>query len=413
MLSPFQTLYKGCLALVLTALISMASVAEDWEWRDKVEDHTNIQQDVRVSPSNSSTAKLNSGLTFTGTAVSTLGVNAIQVNFIADQNATVYVDQSNDGTNWDIVDSYKFYTTLGGIGVTTQATASYLRVRVTNTSAANMTYLRLSTVLCPVVEAVPRSLDAAGQLKVDTQPYLQKVAEGNIPEHTGCIMQGYNPDVDNALESVWPVGGLYVFPTIAAGLEVVSSSTSDDAGSTGVFKVTVEYLDGSWVEKTASIYMDGTTVVATDFKDVYRVNRFYVDSVGTALTAVGNIDLRNLADTPIYARIPAGYNDSQQAIRTVPANKVWYIVSYSLHSGSSGTNFTEGRLRATEWNAIFTPGVFHQLDICIAENGESQHIYAVPIKIPAKTDVVVRVIANSASASCGVSAIVEGWCEIP
>jgi hypothetical protein len=77
----------------------------------------------------------------------------------------VYVDQSGDGTNWDISDSYAFYASKGNFGITVQAIGTDYRVRVTNTGLATTTYFRLATAICPVVEALPRSLSSRGNLK--------------------------------------------------------------------------------------------------------------------------------------------------------------------------------------------------------------------------------------------------------
>lgn len=118
-----------------------------------------IVQNVKQSTSNNSTTPLNSGATFTGVGESTLGIVGIQVNFICDRNCRVYVDQSTDNANWDITDYFDFKAALGGLGRTVQATASYFRIRVTNTSEANATYLRLQVAMCPIVDAVPRTLD--------------------------------------------------------------------------------------------------------------------------------------------------------------------------------------------------------------------------------------------------------------
>jgi hypothetical protein len=127
---------------------------------------TAIQQNVTVSLYNNSTANLAAGASFTGTTESTLGVAGIQVNFKADQPFTLQVQQSIDGTNWDIVDSFQLPASVGW-ATTVQATASYFRLVVTNIGGATTTYLRLQTALCPTVEAVPRALGPSGGLKVE------------------------------------------------------------------------------------------------------------------------------------------------------------------------------------------------------------------------------------------------------
>lgn len=123
-----------------------------------------IIQNVTASTSNSSTANLASAATFTGVSESTLGVAAVQVNFIADQNCTIQVQQSTNGTNWDIVDSYRLLANTGD-GRTFQATASFFRILVTNNGGSTTTSLRLQVALCPIVESIPRSLTPEGNLK--------------------------------------------------------------------------------------------------------------------------------------------------------------------------------------------------------------------------------------------------------
>lgn len=114
-------------------------------------------QNVIQSLLNNSTANINGGAAFTGLAETTLGVNSIQVNVFMNQPCTVQVDQSMDGTNWDISDSWTLPASTGD-GRTVQATASWFRVVVTNTSGSTATTVRIQTALCPVVEALPRSL---------------------------------------------------------------------------------------------------------------------------------------------------------------------------------------------------------------------------------------------------------------
>ena len=140
-----------------------------------------LKQNVVASTVNSSVIPLNATTYFNGTSESTLGVAGIQVNLIADKNAIVYVEQSMDNTWWDIIDTYTYYHANGGWSRTFQATASYYRVRIYNSESTNMTYMRLQTALCPIVEAVPRSLDQNGNFKVSIQDMFNHLGfEGKI-----------------------------------------------------------------------------------------------------------------------------------------------------------------------------------------------------------------------------------------
>ena len=124
-----------------------------------------LTQNVTIPPELQSAANINAGITYTTSGISTLTVNGIQVNLIADQNCVVYVDQSPDNTNWDITDDFNYVATLGGNSWTVQATASYVRIRVKNTSISATTFLRLQTALCPIVQPLPRATSAEGNLK--------------------------------------------------------------------------------------------------------------------------------------------------------------------------------------------------------------------------------------------------------
>lgn len=129
---------------------------------------TSIVQSVFADATNSSTTNLASGATFTGTSTSTLGVVGLQISLNTTENCTVYCDQSPDGTNWDVTDSYEYLPAIGNFGVTVQAVNSYVRVRVTNTGADTTTHFRLQLAMCPIVEALPRSLSTDQRLKSES-----------------------------------------------------------------------------------------------------------------------------------------------------------------------------------------------------------------------------------------------------
>jgi hypothetical protein len=127
-----------------------------------------IVQNVISSSYNSSVANLASLASFTGTSESTLGVAGIRVNIKSDQPILLKVEQSQDGTNWDILDE-QIYDGAIGDGRTYQATASYFRIIATNLGPATTTYFRLQTALCPTVEALPRALTPNGRLRLASQ----------------------------------------------------------------------------------------------------------------------------------------------------------------------------------------------------------------------------------------------------
>jgi hypothetical protein len=127
-----------------------------------------IRQNAVADTGNSSVATINAGATFTGAWASTLGVNAVQVSLVCNQNCTVYVDQGADGTNVDMTDAFDYNAVVGNFGMTIQAISAHYRVRVKNNGPLNTTTVRLESVLCPIADPLPRALDEHGNLRTAT-----------------------------------------------------------------------------------------------------------------------------------------------------------------------------------------------------------------------------------------------------
>jgi hypothetical protein len=195
---------------------------------------SHIKQEVVADAGNSSTTNLTVGntYTFTGIGASTLGVAGIQVTLKTDKNCTVKVQQSPDNTNWDIIDTYTYYYSLGGQSWTVQAVNSYVRIVVT-TASETTSYFRLQTALCPIVEALPRSLSSRGWL-------VTKV---------GAIEDEYGFEVENT-----PMGEMRtVIPTRLVGTNF--EGTAVDA----LFWTATVTNSGTVVQANAQVTLSTTT----------------------------------------------------------------------------------------------------------------------------------------------------------
>ena len=122
-------------------------------------------QAIQSSTVNSTTTNLAASATFTGTADETFGINGIQVYHYADQDCTIHIDQSLDGTNWDISDSFDFLANTGYTR-TIISVAPYYRARVTNDGASTTTAMRFATGMTPVINPLPRTLSTNGNVQV-------------------------------------------------------------------------------------------------------------------------------------------------------------------------------------------------------------------------------------------------------
>jgi len=68
-----------------------------------------------------------------------------------------------------------------------------------------------------------------GKPRVSSMPYTYDISEGNVSGHTSWSKMGYNGALVADTEAdLWSATGVYTFMTSEMGLEVISSSSSDD-----------------------------------------------------------------------------------------------------------------------------------------------------------------------------------------
>lgn len=197
-----------------------------------------MRQDVQADANNSSAIAVAAGESFVGLKSSTLGVAGLQVSLMSDRNLTVFVQQSPDGVNWDLSDQYKYFA-FRNFGITVQAISSYVRLVVTNQAATATGTFRLQTALCPIVEAVPRSLDEDGNLKVgvksmkDLYGWEQEytpMGEARVVEPLRLAGSGFGSSIDT---NYWlTVSNNVTMVTTVNGTLNIASGTS--AGNSAV-----------------------------------------------------------------------------------------------------------------------------------------------------------------------------------
>jgi hypothetical protein len=253
-----------------------------------------VTQNVTASVVNSSITNLTSGgnsRTFTGTGESTLNVSGIQVSLFADQNCLIKVQQSSNGTDWDISDQFN-YTASANFGNTVQAISSYFRVVVT--SLVDTTVFRLQSCLCPIVEALPRSLDANGNLKIASQVDSYGFVSSNTPigesrsitpvRLIGADFEGYF--IDPNFWTAATAGGSGAAVTQAGGSVTLTSGTA--ASTTTLYSVRrAKYTSGASNRYRGVVQIDAGTANNTRRWGAAFINNYnFTISVGTP--TIGN-----------------------------------------------------------------------------------------------------------------------------
>lgn len=215
---------------------------------------------------------------------------------------------------------------------------------------------------------------------------------------------GLNEDVDNLEETLWSVGGTYVWPSSGQRMEVVSSSINDTLLGSGARSVRIIYLDSNFVEHQETVNLDGLSPVETESSDIYRVNFLWVSEAGSSGKAEGNIDVRSVLGSPIYSRIIPGLTRARNIPFTVPAGKVLYISQMTYSTGSSkGGVFVRFTLRANydEFEDRLSDVFYPYSDIGLDSNTLSI-TYSIPLRFVEGVDLIVSATgdANNVDASC-------------
>lgn len=212
------------------------------------------------------------------------------------------------------------------------------------------------------------------------EPFNLQVARNQIAGHSAFSIFGYNGDLDQTEESVWPNGGTVPHPTTASVLDIVSTSTDDDGSpvGTGARTVYIEGLNGSYNVVSETVTLNGTTAVATTNTYLY-VNQFYVATVGTGGVNAGEITAK--VGATLYDLIAVGYNQRTTAHYCVPAGYTAYLTEAVLTAGqATGSTAVTAFLKQHG-----SDGILRVVAISTLNNGAIQYDFAYPVAITEKS----------------------------
>ena len=244
--------------------------------------------------------------------------------------------------------------------------------------------------------AAPSSTTKAGR----NEPFELQVARGQISWHRSVIVFGYNSDVDTAVETVWPHGGILAFPAAALQLSVSSDSANDTANGTGARSVYLEGLDANHNVISETVTLNGQTAVTTT-KSYLHINNCYVMTAGSGNSAAGTIYFGTgtvTAGVPatVYDVIQFDYNSRITGSYTIPAGYTAYVSQGLFSSGqSSGTGPVTGRLMTRGTNNIRLTAA-----VTTVNNNAADYVFEYPVVIPEKTTVEAQAVGTGNNNAC-------------
>ncbi len=171
-------------------------------------------------------------------------------------------------------------------------------------------------------------------------------AMGAVVGTTHDLKFGFNMDLGTTVETIWSPGGTYVYPDDAGDtLEAVSTEVGD------VGTLYFQGLQGeTFLFQETEITLNGTTPVqlpSTWARGCRMINRSSVEFTG-------DVHVRRVSDATIFAEIPAGDNQSQMLVCTVPAGKRAFVLEASADIGfSTVAASAEVKLRVRDFGGVF------------------------------------------------------------
>lgn len=232
------------------------------------------------------------------------------------------------------------------------------------------------------------------------EPFELQVSRGQIQGHRNVTVFGFNPDVDAAQVSVWPLPSLITFPAAAIQMTVSSTSADDTSAGTGARTVVVQGLDANYNEVTETVTMNGQTAV-TMTASLLRVNYAYVRTAGSGNSAAGDIYIGTgtvTAGVPatVYDIIKFDYNNTTTGSYTVPAGYKAYLSQGLFSTGQAGgSNSVQGRLLSRGVDNIRRTAA-----ITTINNGVANYVFEYPLEIPEKTTIEATAVGSSTNNAC-------------
>lgn len=359
-----------------------------------------------VSSVNSTTTALNNGQTFTGTAERT-GHPDMVVQCYTDQSGLLYVDFSTNGTNWDSTITYNVAATTNEFHRLVKG-FRYVRVRFTNDSGSNQTYIRLATyygTFGPITTGRSAAIQADHDtLAVRPTNFWLDQAQGRFTGESSIRKFGYNGAVGTNPEIVAALSvtsaAFLGFMTAATTVRVKAGNVADDAAGAGAQQIIVEGLDSNFAAVSETLTTAGTSASSNSSNSFIRVNRAYVGNVGTYHGAnTGNVVIEKSAGSADLIQIDAGLGQSQMAVYTIPAGKTGYLSE--VYWAVEGAKPVTLRLFQNQ-NAddVSTPFTGKRLILNLpALEGVGDFLYETLVPLPAKTDVWLEAVVGTTTSS--------------
>ena len=211
------------------------------------------------------------------------------------------------------------------------------------------------------------------------EPFGLHVKRGYVQGHEHVHKFGFNTSVTTSATLIWNGGGDYTYPTSAAQLGVVGTSTTDNS------QITIQGVDGDYNEVSNIVTLNGTTTVTTSASYLRAYRAFVSDDNEPA----GDVTIRHSGD--VVAIISEDEGQTLMATYTVPAGYTAYLYQLVFGGAAEVANkYMTIRLKVREQGGIFRTQAKYTT---AAQTFEETMVF--PLVFPEKTDIEITAQSSS------------------
>ena len=365
----------------------------------------------KVDRDNSSVALLSAAGVFTAPTADVERYNSATVFCDTDQDGTLVIQYSTDGTNFDLVKTITLDASVSNTEAhTVSIPAKYFRIVYTN-GAVDQTHFRLQTVFHE--NHVSTGTIASGGILGDTadvslvrltNDFSLDIERGLDSGKEAIRVFGYNEAVPNgSYADVYNYGGttaLYPFPTTLETIRIkAGGNAADTAAGAGARTVLVTFLDSTGIETTETLTTAGASASAATSVACSRFIKAEVVTSGTIrFSNTADILIENITTGLILGVIPAEQGATANAIYTVPLDHTAYMTGIHIEVESGATKDADvhlySRTNALTFSAPF--GAKKLEKEWTSFQGESNIDFRTHIVFPALTDIWLEAKGNGA-----------------
>jgi len=219
-----------------------------------------------------------------------------------------------------------------------------------------------------------------------------RIARGLVPGTISQLAFGFNASVSTNWETIHTPGNLILYPSTAGVVSITTTDSQNNPEGTGAGFCNIRGLDANFNMIEETVTLDGTNTVTSE-NEFIRVNRACLDCVLGDSKLTGTLSA-TINGNQIFAIDSQYDNTALRAVYTVPAGHDGFIHQTLFNHGRENQSALIGLFVRPFERSFRLLGMYETFQGVVIDPN-----YQVPIKVPEKTDIEIRMRSLSGTVS--------------